>query len=110
MFRITLLLIFSLFLIQIPVEGKRIRTVNFRDLKVRFNDFYLKGENFPFTGRAIIKHKNQKLLLEIFFKNGKFHGSVRTFYKNGKLKDEAVWKNGNVVKITKTSNQDSKAP
>jgi len=56
--------------------------------------FYLKGESEPFTGKAVNKTEEGKLVFESSYKNGKPDGVTKGWNNHGALTFEGHYKDG----------------
>ena len=54
--------------------------------------------NKPINGTVVVYYPSGELLLEMPYKNGRFHGIARGYMKEGPLYMELVYKNGKEVK------------
>lgn len=54
--------------------------------------------NKPINGTVVVYYPSGELLLEMPYKDGRFHGIARGYMKEGPLYMELVYKNGKEVK------------
>lgn len=54
--------------------------------------------NKPINGTVVVYYPSGELLLEMPYKEGRFHGIARGYMKEGPLYMELVYKNGKEVK------------
>lgn len=77
---------------------------SFAEEKYTMENTVLKGnirydfQDKPITGMLFVYYPSGELLLEMPYKNGRFHGIARGYMKEGPLYMELVYKNGKEVK------------
>lgn len=71
-----------------------VREIEFSKLELRYDMYYAKGEDKPYTGKFYAYYENGGRLAEGFLNYGKFHGEIKGWYENGRMSRKVNYKNG----------------
>jgi len=71
-----------------------VREIEFSKLEQRYDLYYVKGEEKPYTGKFHAYYENGVRLAEGYMNYGKFHGEIKGWYENGRMSRKVNYKNG----------------
>jgi antitoxin component YwqK of YwqJK toxin-antitoxin module len=82
-------IMFFLSLIMIGCTETRVLEA---ELKEEGGLYYYQGE--PFTGVSFEMYNESELKSEVHYKDGKYHGTLKTYFRGGHLSIEGTYKDG----------------